>query len=210
VLPDAVLAHPVLDLYGVRYVLATELLRHAGALVATGLCPRRGEFYVYRRPHALPRAFTVPALQRCADDDAVLAAMAAPDVRFGDVAFVGPDGPTTAGGAAADTPARAVVFTRDEPAAVELEVTAGAAPWLVLTDTFFAGWTATVDGGPVAIERCNHCQRLVRLPTTACRVRFTHAVPLLWPGLALFALALLALLRVWFSSRSPRRVETGG
>ena len=209
VLPDEALGHPLFDLLGVRYVLSTKPLQNAGARVGPRLRSDRGEFFVYERSGAMPRAFTVASVRALADDDAVLAAMAAPAVQFADTAFViaadGQSWPTGAG------TARTVRFVRNDPSVVELDISAGKQPYLVLTDTWLPGWSATVDGETVAIERCNHSQRLVRLPETACRVRFEHHTPLLGIGLMLFAIAAIALLVCGRnSSDSKHNDETTG
>lgn len=189
-LPDAALTHPLLDLLGVRYVLATERLPHAGAV--TG--PTLGDtFFVHERPHALPRAFTVPMLRALPSDADVVTALADPGFAPRAAALVLA---ADAGDAPAGTPTagpRAVRFTTDHPTAIELTVAAGDAPWLVLADTFLPGWTATVDGAPTTILRVNHSQRAVRIPDRACTVRFHYSCPGLAAGFALAGIATLVL-----------------
>ncbi len=195
-LPPAVYAHPLLDLLGVRYVLACPSKpEDANVLAAIG--PRVGPtlpgFVVHERTSALPRAFAVPRVEACASDDAVVRAMLAPDWVPHTVAYaLGSELPQPAP-AAAGAPPRQVQFVRDDPAWIELDVGAGAFPWLLLTDTLLPGWTATVDGEPVAIVRADHAFRLVALPERACRVRFTYRAPGLLAGTLLAILATLAL-----------------
>ncbi|MBL9078807.1 MAG: hypothetical protein JNL08_14980 [Planctomycetes bacterium] len=210
-LPDALLEHPLLDLLGVRYVLATERLEHAGPAVGPEFAGPRGAFFVYERPHALPRAFTVPALRVLADDQAVVAALADPALAPRTAALVtAADAPADAA-AAPDAPPRTVRFRTDTPTEVELEVAAGAAPWLVLTDTFLPGWTATVDGAPVPIRRANHAFRVVPLHGEACRVRFVYAAPGLAAGFAaaVLAVATLLALALWHRRRARAAPATG-
>ncbi len=195
------LEHPLLDLLGVRYVLATEPLQHAGARVGPALRGPRGEFFVYERPHPLPRAFTVPALRALPDDADVVAALADPGLAPRAAAFVlAADAPPSAPAPTDATP-RAVRFVTDLPTAIELEVDAGSAPWLVLADTFLPGWSASVDGEPVPIRRANHSQRVVPLHDRACRVRFVYSCPGLVPGLVAAAGAAVALLWLWLWQR---------
>lgn len=202
-LPSAVLVHPWFDLCGVRYALATEPQAGIGANVAPAL--PGGAFFVYERPNALPRAFTVPAVTALADDDAVLAELTGDTLDPRRQAFaVAAELPAESRGesaaAAGDAAPRPVTFARDEPTHLELDVAAGAAPWLVLTDTWLPGWTATVDGAPAEVVRANHSQRLVRLPTTACRVHFRYTAPGLAAGLVLAAAAVLAWLVLCFAT----------
>lgn len=201
-LPDAVLAHPLLDLLGVRYVLATERLAHAGPVVG----PTLGDtFFVHERPHALPRAFTVPTLEPLPTDAAIVAALADPQLEPRRQAFVRADelAPPLARGDGE----RDVRFTADLPTRIELAVGAGAAPWLVLTDTFLPGWSASIDGEAAAIVRVNHAQRAVRLPERACTVTFAYAAPGLGAGLLLAGITTVAL--AVFTARQRRRGGAG-
>lgn len=201
-LPDAVLEHPLLDLLGVRYVLATERLAHAGPIVG----PTLGDtFFVHERPRALPRAFTVPALAPLPTDAAIVTALADARLEPRRQAFVRTDElPTPLARGDGD---RDVHFVTDLPTRIELAVAAGGAPWLVLADTFLPGWSATVDGEAAAIVRVNHSQRAVRLPERACSVTFAYAAPGLGAGLTLAGIATLAL--ALFTLRQRRRDDAG-
>ena len=196
------LAHPLLDLLGVRYVLATQPLQHAGARTGPTFRGPSGEFFVYERPDALPRAFAVPELKVLPDDEAVLQALVDPQLAPRARAFATRgDAPAPLGTPTTPAAPRTVRFTTDHPTSIELEVAAGAAPWLVLTDTFLPGWTATIDGVPAPIHRANHAQRLVLLPPSACRVRFTYTCPGLTLGLLLAGFATVTLLVLSFTTR---------
>ena len=45
-----------------------------------------------------------------------------------------------------------------------IDAEAPADGFLLLADTFYPGWTATVDGAPAAIYRANHSVRGIQLP----------------------------------------------
>jgi hypothetical protein len=185
--------HPLLDLLGVRYVLATQPLTHAGTLVGPEWKGPGGQFFVYERKSALPRAFVVPELRVLADDTAVLAALADPTFAPRDFAFaIAADLPSAPAKSAG--PPRDVQFVADHATEIVLEVPAGAPGWLVLTDTFLPGWRATIDDREAPIVRGNHSQRLVAVPAQACRVRFTYTSPGLTLGLLLAGIATLSLL----------------
>jgi len=208
-LPDALLAHPLLDLLGVRYVLAVEPLAHAGARVGPELRSATGEFFVFERPHPLPRAFTVPALRALPTDDAVVAALADPQVAPRAAALVvTAEEPANARSAPVDAPPRDVRFVTDLPGTIELRVAAGDAPWLVLADTFLPGWSATIDGEPAAIVRANHAQRAVAIPERACTVRFTYTSPGLAAGSLLAGIATLALVVLFVRTTRRDRAAT--
>lgn len=198
-LPDAVLDHPVLDLLGVRFVLGTEPLRRAGPRVGPELRGPGGEFFVHERPNPAPRAFAAPTLRILPDDAAVLQTLGAKDFAPQSECLM-----TATDAAAAQLAARSagtagerqVCFRIDQPTCLELEIGAGQAPWLVLADTFLAGWQASLDGVPVPIHRADHALRMVALPEHPCTVTFTYTPPGLVPGLWLAGLATAAL-AVW-------------
>ncbi|MBL8735946.1 MAG: hypothetical protein JNL12_05905 [Planctomycetes bacterium] len=200
---DERLRHPLLDLLGVRYVLATTPLQHAGVRVGPELRGPGGEFFVYERASSLPRAFAVGRLEVLPDDAAVVEALAAPGWEPRRQVFVAardaePLRSTAAGEPAEASAVRSVRFVVDHPTHVEIEVDAGIQPWLVVTDSLLPGWSATVDDRPVPIVRGNHDLRVVELPTTACRVVFRYTAPGLGLGLALaaFAAGVLVILGV--------------
>ena len=205
--------HPLLDLLGVRYVLSEgpEPLPHTGAPVAIAGCPPT--FHVQERTTALPRAFAVDAVQPQPDDAAVVQALLQPDFAPMRVAHVlagaMPTSPTP-GAVPADSPRRAVQFVRDEPTTVELAVDAGAQPWLLLTDTFLPGWTATIDGAPVDLVRADHAFRLVPLPPKACRVTFHYRAPGLASGTMVAIAATLLWLLYAFATRRRQSLRPSG
>jgi len=203
-LPAGLMLHPWFDLIGIRYVLSTEPgLAGLGSPVGPQL-DGRGRFFIYERPNALPRAFAVPRVAKLDDDDAVLAALTNQALRPAAQAFVVRDELPieTAAGAAK----RTVTFVLDDPTRIELDVAAGDAPALVLTDTFLPGWSATIDGERVRVHRCNHSQRLVMLPKRACRVTMTYDAPGLAVGASLALIAALATLVYALLGRRQRRV----
>jgi uncharacterized membrane protein YfhO len=56
---------------------------------------------------------------------------------------------------------------------VVVTVTTAGPAWLVLTDTWFPGWRASIDGRPAPVVRANHAFRAVAVPGGAHRVVFT-------------------------------------
>ena len=200
------LEHPLLDLLGVRYVLATEPLAHAGRRVGPELRGPRGEFFVFERPHPLPRAFTVSELRALPTDADVVRALVDPGFDPRAFAYVlaadlTSPAPPRASGAAP----RSVRFVSDVATAVELDVGAGDAPWLVLADTFLPGWVAMIDGAATPILRVDHSLRAVKLPAGSCHVHFAYTCPGLRMGTMLAGIATAVLLAAAIYSRHRGR-----
>jgi len=196
--------HPLLDLLSVRYVLATEALPHTGAIVGPALSGANGAFFVHERPTALPRAFAVAEIVGHADDATVVQALLANDLQPRQRAHaLASDLPQPLANTPHPGDARSVRFVVDTPTHVELAVAAGREPWLLLTDTFLPGWTATIDGAEVPVHRADHAFRLVALPAGACTVVFAYRAPGLATGTALAMFAAVAF-AVWAFTAAHR------
>jgi hypothetical protein len=96
-------------------------------------------------------------------------------------------------------------IVRYEPARIDIKVQAGAPALLVLSDLFYPGWEATVDGRPAEVLQANYVMRAVAVPTGAHEVRFLYRPASFRAGLAAsaagcLAVALLISWRLW-----PRR-----
>src|SRR5204863_5105485 len=79
--------------------------------------------------------------------------------------------PSRPGSAHPVDPAR---FVRDGETAVELRVRARRPGYVVLGDTYYPGWRATVDGHSVPIRAANVAFRAVAVPAGAHSVRFDY------------------------------------
>ncbi len=82
-------------------------------------------------------------------------------------------------------------FLRREPGYVEIQATADQPGFLVLTDTFYPGWRATVDGNDDTIRAADYLFQAVALPAGNHRVVFIYDP---WSYKIGFAITLLALL----------------
>lgn len=163
-----------------------------------------GDVKVYRNLDNLPRAYLARAIAPVADLDAALAVLREHAGRVTAVEGLGVDvQPAAPGDTAAITayaPERVVVHTS----------TAGPA-LLVLSDSFYPGWSATVDGAPAPIYAANALFRGVVVPAGSHEVIFEFA-PAGWAaGLWLAALGGLLLLLALSAALWLRRTRrTGG
>jgi uncharacterized membrane protein YfhO len=82
----------------------------------------------------------------------------------------------------------------DEPERLEVDADVAAPALLVVTDTFYPGWVATVDGIPAAVVRADHAFRAVALDPGRHRVRFDYRPAPLRRGAAASAAGVLVVL----------------
>ncbi|MCE9668000.1 YfhO family protein [Myxococcus stipitatus] len=118
---------------------------------------------------ALPRAFLVQRAHVVTDDEA-LAAVLDEGQPFREQAFL-------ASGAPLDRPTcgGTVSTVSSGLQHLELDVKACDESYLVVSDSHYPGWRATVDGKEVPIHRADHSLRAVYLTSGAHRVRFDYA-----------------------------------
>jgi hypothetical protein len=156
---------------------------------------RWSDLSVFRNERALPRAFAVPAAEAAADAADAVARMqrAGFDPRRRVVLEAPPEAlaPLRDAPPATLVPARILEYG-DHRVVVESE-TAGPAV-LVLTDLFYPGWTATLDGVPATIHPADLAFRGVLVPAGTHRVEFTYAPRSFTLGLLTSALSLAGLL----------------
>ncbi len=106
---------------------------------------------------------------------------------------------------AADAALESVRIERYEPERIDIKLQAAAPALLVLSDLFYPGWDATVDGRPAEILEANYVMRAVAIPEGAHEVGFVYRPASFRAGVAASAVGCLAVAfliswRLW-----PRR-----
>jgi hypothetical protein len=162
---------------------------------------------VYENTRALPRAYYVPRLevvgephdllQRLAhgSDDPLQVALAESRPASG---FTGVPGNDRRG---------SVAFVLDDPEHVVLRVSAPERGFLQLSDQYFPGWRATVNGAPSQILPANFLFRVVEVPAGESIVQFRYAPTSLRVGALVSAVTLLATILLLWRSNPQRRAE---
>jgi hypothetical protein len=166
----------LLDLFAVRYVIGSGRSRASHEL-----------HMVYNRPgeqllensEAFPRAWVAYGWRAEHSPGSALRTVAA--VRPADLQRA----PTIEGISTSRSPAYvpgAVTIRDVSDTRVELRVAARAAGYLVLDDTYYPGWTATMDGRPATIRPANVAFRALAVAPGRHVVRFSYAPG--WLGFA--------------------------
>ncbi|MFN2183062.1 MAG: YfhO family protein, partial [Anaerolineae bacterium] len=189
------------DLLGVRYVLGSKqvVLDWDKFSLAFAGDP---EVNVYRNQMALPRAFVVHRAIVASDHNDAWARIHQPDF----------DPATTVvleGGVPLDLAPGAqasVEVARYDPNALEIEVNSEADGYLFLSDPFYPGWRAELDGEPVPILRANYAFRAVAVPAGSHSVTMAFRSGSWYAGLGItaFTVVILLILGVWAAVRQRR------
>jgi hypothetical protein len=173
---------PLLDFLNVKYVVAPA---------DVDLPPDRfrlaysGGSRVYENQHVQPRAFLADGFVVARGDEArrmlrrsvdltrtaVLDDHLAPDLR-----------PVAASGSVGS-----VGVTRYEHTRVEIQTNSDARRLLVVSDTYYPGWRATIDGTPAPILLANYAFRAVSVPAGA------HTIVMRYRPLSVYAGAVISL-----------------
>lgn len=158
---------------------------------------------LYRNEAPLPAAFLVPEVV-VLDDAAALEYLHGPRWQPGRTAVVapGPEARPLAGsppGAAPDT----VQVVERAPERWRLRADAAGERLLVLTQAFFPGWRALVDGQPAPLVRVNYLFRGVYVPAGSHTVELVYQPRALAVGLLVSLLALAAAVTLYAFGRPP-------
>jgi len=204
--PAAVLLSPALDLLGVRHVVMPP---GAGAPRPDMTLEYDGrDARVWRNDRAFPRAFLV-SRARCADDREALALVRGGSVDLrAEVVLADCAGASApeAGGHGGVVDALGV-----SPDHLRFATLTDTPTYLVVTDTWFPGWRARVDGREAPLWRADYAFRAVRVPTGRHTVELVFRPRYLVAGLAISGLAglvVVALITPW--PRAGRRAAALG
>jgi len=116
---------------------------------------------VYLNTNALPRVTLVYAAQKVRDGEAAFAAIRAPD--FDPASTVAVEGDAPAAGGGAPTGASNLYYLKYGPEAYTVVAQNPAPAYLVLSEAWYPGWRAWVDGAPVPIYLADFAFRAVYL-----------------------------------------------
>jgi hypothetical protein len=155
---------------------------------------------VYLNRRALPRALVVHRAIAAPDHEAAYAALHTPGFDPATTVVVESGEPLDATPLSAAT----IHFDTFGMNEIRLRVDTPADAYLVLSEVWYPGWRATVDGVPTPVLRANYAFRAIRLGPGQHQVRLTFA-PRSWTiGLAISGLTLLILV-VWGGRRSVHK-----
>ncbi|MDM8521679.1 YfhO family protein [Anaerolineales bacterium HSG6] len=176
-------ADPVqaLQLVGARYMLT---LGQMGADVAATYPAvyQADDGMVYHNQHPLPRAFVVHQTVLADTPASALSHFQSRSVNPADTVVLENEPNQNAQPLSTErsnqadpvTPPTPVTIVNEHPQLVEIQVSLSQDGYLVLLDSFYPGWQATVDGQPSHIYRANYINRAVFVPAGEHVVQFQY------------------------------------
>jgi hypothetical protein len=199
-----------LSLLSVSDLLVGPLQATAFPLQGPGLSVayRGPDGVVYANHRALPRVFVVDAQHTVSDESGQLAAVTAPGFDGRGVAVTETPLPGLRQAAQAAPAAATAHLSSYQAKRVVITATASKPSLVVLTDTFFPGWSATLDGKSVPINRVDYLLRGISIGPGKHTIVFRYQ-PTSWRiGWIISLITLLALAGALIVSLVRRRRQT--
>ena len=165
-----------------------HLIDKTGNPVNAHLEEDHGPLAVYQNPDPLPRAWLVPAAQILPDEDAVLAALKQPDFEPSETVVLmqttsHSQGPEESTPLSMDAPVSILSYSENE---ILLAASANRPGYLVLSEVWYPGWRATVNGEAAPVLRANYTLRALPAPAGDLTIRLWYAPDSWRRGLTLF------------------------
>jgi hypothetical protein len=164
------------------------------------------DFALYQNPTALPRAYVVYDLRPAPEPLELMEIMS--DRSFDPLVRSYVEG--ARGERVVRMRGRPASIVVDEDTRVELDAELDQDGMLVLSDSFYPGWRATVDGEEQEIHAVNHLFRGVMLPAGRHHVVFEYRPWTLRVGGGISSLAVLALLALGLGGRRADELPVSG
>lgn len=189
---DSVIKHRnILNLLNVRYIINNDMLNQS---YFSPVVPFKKP-YIFENKEALPQAFVAPQAQFASNAVAVLDSMHS--LSFNPAKTVYVESEPISNSPQGDTTYNAVV---DAIADQHWEIHAQGPGWLVVTDLFYPGWQATVDGKPTKIYRGDYVFKTLPLSAGIHKVELTFVSSTFKRGFRITLVAIAAILFLYFSS----------
>ncbi|MEK7532923.1 MAG: YfhO family protein [Patescibacteria group bacterium] len=190
-----------LDFFSIRHVLSFLPLDAPGLIRTAHRNEGDTDLTLYTNPHALPRAYLTHEATAAATLTEAIHTLTGPNFTPGESVLLEQHeiikNPrltkflTRTDDASRILENNTVAWEQDEQTAIRLTVEASADALLILTDTYYPGWHARIDGEATQLYAANLSQRAIMVPKGIHTVTFFYRpVSLVW-GLIISAISAL-------------------
>jgi len=186
------------DLLNVRYYIKPASTPDPGPVY------HDAQWKVYENPHAYPRGWIVHQVAVAPSHDAVFPRLDEPGVDLHRTALLETPLPQPLGPAEAD---ESVVFRSYEPDRMAMDVNAASAGLLVLSEVYYPGWVAAVNGKAAKIYQVDGALRGIAVPAGANSIELRYEPFSFRAGAALSLLTLVCVAAGWVYVRRRASVS---
>jgi len=162
-------------------------------------CVDSGALWIYKNPYVSPRTYLAHNAEVLSDDTMILRRMSNDSASWPAVYFT----PEAHGrilhssSMLGDT----VEITNASENKIDMIARNHDSSYLVLTDTYYPGWEATIDGNNSPVLRCNYAMRAIALPPGKHRISFVFQPMSFRIGAWISLFSLFLILGLWFMKR---------
>jgi hypothetical protein len=206
------------DMLNTKYILTDKMISDANfKLVFEDMIPAAKTWdpynkhltplKVYENLRALPRAFIVHSFKLFSDRKQILSSLSDPKIDMTKVVFLEevPEAASTAP-APKESGNESVSFSKYEDNELILKTSLDHSGYLVLSEIYYPGWSAYVDGNGVQIHRANYIFRSIALGSGEHTVRFVYR-PLSFRIGATISIVTVIVLLVFLAGRPFKPVQ---
>lgn len=190
----AVAAHPFYDMLGGKVWILDDSQTPKTSWKQIG---QLGNSRFYESPDAFPRAFLVPEAELISDRNERLQRLVSPDFSPDRKVLIESGQETLPRG----VPGGSVTIQSRTPGHYTLDVETPGGSYLLLTESYFPGWRAEVDGRPARILKANHFLQAVWMPPGRHRMEFNYQSTYLNLGFTISGTALAFLIGLVLANR---------
>jgi hypothetical protein len=191
------------DFFGVRYALAKTPPRPGLKELFQG----RSGVKIFENTRAYPRVWSVHRATSFPDLKQLRAAYADDQVDLLSTVLLTGEPALNLGACNASSDDEDVQMPLHTPSAVRITANLKCRGMVILTDTWFPGWRATVDGKPAAIHKAYGAVRGVIVEPGVHVIEMYYRPTSVYAGFGLTVLAGMITLVVWRRSRAAERVQ---
>jgi hypothetical protein len=196
-----------LGLYNVRFLITSEPAQDKELELVGVYGPNA---HLYENKETMPRAYAVPDYTVISDTLATLELIRRPsfDPETTVVLSEQPEGPPLSRGmvgSQGEAFAATVEVVVYEPNRVVIDAKLSGPGWLVLSDTHYPGWEATVDERSVPIYQANGCVRAVPLETGRHKVTFSFRPRPFYIGASITGVSGALWVAIWLAIKVRER-----